>query len=144
MAESALPFPTPTRVAFAREVHARRIRWYNWLDPQAWHTVTGAKCTAALDELLRAGLAYVAPTPGGESTVAELAEAGIAHFKIRDEAGPGSTSPEPGPATCPDYPDCSEERLVRDLNASVRLGEPVGRWTSGCAACGTLTKGDLE
>ena len=60
------------------------------------------------------------------------------------EVGPGSTYPEPGPTTCPDYPDCSEERLVRDMDASVRLGEPVGRWTSGCAACGTLTKGDLE
>lgn len=56
-------------------------------------------------------------------------------------AGPGSTSLEPGPAAdpvCAEYPDCREERYVRDELASVLAEEPVGKWVSGCAACNAL------
>lgn len=42
---------------------------------------------------------------------------------------------------CPDFPDCREERLVRDYLASIQAGEPVGRWVSGCAACDQLAAG---
>ncbi len=42
------------------------------------------------------------------------------------------------PTHCPDFPECREERQVRDLLASVKAGEPVGRWVSGCAACEAL------
>ncbi len=42
-------------------------------------------------------------------------------------------------AHCPDFPDCVEERYVRDEAASIRAGEPVGRWKpQRCAACEAL------
>ncbi len=44
------------------------------------------------------------------------------------------------PEHCPEFPDCQEERYVRDLAASLKAGEAVGRWVSGCAACEALTK----
>lgn len=88
MAENALPFPTKTRLAFADQIAAGRIRWYNFLDPEAWHTISGRKHTADLDEFLRAGLAEVAPCPGGESTIAQLTTEGMAWVtRARTEAG---------------------------------------------------------
>jgi hypothetical protein len=105
--------------------------------------------SASDEELIAAAIEAVGP---GETHVVVLARLIVAALradgrlvdpKISTE-GPGSTSPEPGPPACPEYPECSEERLVRDMAASVRAGEPVGRWTSGCAACGTLTKGGTE
>jgi hypothetical protein len=153
MAESAPPHPSKTRLGFADEVAARRIRWYNHEPPVAHHTITGRKHTSDLDELVRAELAFVPPCPPGHSSIAELTPDGMAWvtrartrepLRLGDafpelRAGPGSTSPEPGPPTaCPDYPDCSEERFVRDLAASVRAGEAVGKFVTGCAACGTL------
>jgi hypothetical protein len=41
---------------------------------------------------------------------------------------------------CPEFPDCREERYVRDDLASIKAGEPVGRWKpQRCAACEALT-----
>jgi hypothetical protein len=91
-----LPHPSKTRTAFAREVHAGRIRWYWHTIPVAYHTVTGFKHTAELKELLNSEppLATVADGQIGDYVVARLTEAGVDHFKILAE-GPGSTSPEP-------------------------------------------------
>ncbi len=44
------------------------------------------------------------------------------------------------PERCPDFPDCQEERYVRDLAASLKAGEAVGRWVSGCTACEALAE----
>lgn len=70
--------PTKTRLRFADQIGAGRIRWYNFLEPEAWHTITGRKHTADLDEFFRAGLAEVAPCPGGVSTIAQLTTEGMA------------------------------------------------------------------
>lgn len=87
-----LPNPTKARLAFAEEIRAGRIRWYNFESPQAFHTVTGFRYTAALDELVAAGLATVPSCAEGASSVAELTD-----LAARWRSGPGSTSPEPGP-----------------------------------------------
>jgi hypothetical protein len=54
--------------------------------------------------------------------------------------GVASDGYDPAEPHCPDFPDCREERYVRDLLASVKAGEPVGRWVSGCRACEALAK----
>ena len=92
---SALPFPTQTRLFFADEIAAGRIRWYNFVTPEARHTVTGRKHTAELDELVRAGIARVPSCAEGASSIAELTDLAIKWMRSKD--GPGSTSPEPGP-----------------------------------------------
>lgn len=106
MPESALPFPTKTRLAFAVDIAARQVRWYNFVEPDAYNTVTGRKCIAALVELVTADppLAHVPQCDEGSSSIAELTPEGMAWVtrartsKISTEGeGPGSTSPEPGP-----------------------------------------------
>jgi hypothetical protein len=88
-----LPYPTKARLAVAEAIEKGFIRWYNFATPQAFHTITGFKYTAALDELVAAGLARVPSCPEGSSSVAQLTD-----LAARWRAGPGSTSPEPGPA----------------------------------------------
>lgn len=176
---TGLPYPTPTRLAFADEISHARIRWYNFVRPVAFHAVTGYRVTSALDEFVAAGLASVPACAEGSSSVAELTPEGMAWVTRARTAdtkitagGPVSTSPETGPGACrraewcvlpddghsawecsiaqstkdeertekvcADYPDCREERYVSDLLASVKAGEPVGKWVSGCASCEQL------
>jgi hypothetical protein len=135
------------------EVGRREIRWYHFIQPEAINQVTNRVRTDAVKTLRDAGLVRVPDCDVSNYSLPEpTADGERWYFEATGEPiptppegeGPGSTSPEPGPPRCPDYPDCSEERLVRDMAASVAAGEPVGRWTSGCAACGTLTKGGTE
>lgn len=70
--------PSKTRLAFADEVVARRIRWYNHEPPVAHHTMTGRKHTSDLDELVRAELAFVPACEPGLSSIAELTPEGMA------------------------------------------------------------------
>lgn len=49
-----------------------------------------------------------------------------------------------GDRNCPDFPECREERYVSDLLASVKAGESVGQWVSGCRACEALAKADTR
>lgn len=114
---SALPYPTRTRLAVADEIAAGFIRWYNFDTPQAFHTVSGFRYTAALDELVAAGLARVPSCAEGASSIAELTDL-AAQWR-------GSTSPEPGPAAN----EC-------DHSATERQGEAIF-----CADCGVMTAG---
>ncbi len=75
---SALPYPTPSRLRFADQISLARVRWYNFVQPVAFHAVTGYRVTAALDEFVAAGLAFVPDCPEGESRVAELTPDGMA------------------------------------------------------------------
>jgi hypothetical protein len=72
--KTKLPYPTRTRLAVADEIAQGFIRWYNLDTPQAFHTVTGFKYTAALDELVAAGLARVPSCAEGASSIAELTD----------------------------------------------------------------------
>lgn len=96
---------------------------------------------------------------GFELILVEVPEPQPADSKI-STGGPAATSPAAGPEApiffdpptlasrrfddadydghCPEYPDCREERYVRDEIASVKAGEPVGKWVSGCSACKAL------
>jgi hypothetical protein len=104
---TALPYPTKTRLALADEIAAGRIRWYNFVSPDAFSTITGRKCTAALDEFVAAvpPLASVPQCDAGSSSIAELTPEGMAwvtRARIRENEGfgPVSTSPETGPRGC--------------------------------------------
>jgi hypothetical protein len=104
----SLPHPTKTRLAFADEIAAGRIRWYNFVRPVAFHAVTGYRVTAALDEFVAAGLASVPACAEGSSSVAELTPDGMAwvtraRIAANEGFGPVSTSPEtvPAPAEAP-------------------------------------------
>ncbi len=82
--------PTKTRLAFADDLAAGRVRWYNFVHPDAFNTVTGRKCTAALVEFMAPNppLAHVPQCEAGSSSVAELTADGMAWVtRARTEAG---------------------------------------------------------
>ncbi len=98
------PYPTKTRLAFADDIAAGRIRWYNHDEPVAHHVITGFKVTSALVDFVAADLAHVPECPHGHSSLAELTPDGMAwvtRARTADDkivkGGPVSTSPETGP-----------------------------------------------
>jgi hypothetical protein len=101
---TGLPYPTPTRLRLADSIAAGHVRYFHWHKPWACDTATDGNVSARVTELVRAGLAMI-PNLGEHNppnhTTVELTVAGrawVERAKNRDnEAGPGSTSPEPGP-----------------------------------------------
>lgn len=86
----SLPHPSKTRLAFADQIAAGRVRWHNFVTPDAYNQITGRKCIAALDEFLTAvpPLASVPECEAGSSAVAELTPDGMAWVtRARTEAG---------------------------------------------------------
>lgn len=63
MAESALPFPTPTRLRLADAIAAGRVRHYPFQRPQTFNDTNGQLVTAKVQLLLAAGLVEVPDPP---------------------------------------------------------------------------------
>jgi hypothetical protein len=109
VAESALPYPTPTRLRLADAIAANQVKHYHWVKPWSCDIVRDANVTARVAELVAAGLAEI-PAAGGNlpESFVRLTPDGMAWVtrartsKISTEGeGPGSTSPEPGPPPVP-------------------------------------------
>lgn len=123
---TGLPYPTPTRLRLADSIAAGHVRYFHWHNPWACDTATDGNVSARVTELVRAGLAMI-PNLGEHNppnhTTVELTDAGrawVERAKNRDsEAGPGSTSPEPGPEPCD---EC--ESTGRNCLAHSRPGRP--------------------
>lgn len=117
------PHPTPTRVAFARDIEAGRIRWYNFVEPVAHHTVTARKVTSALVEFVHAGLAQAPQCDEGLSSIAELTVEGRAWLlsvTAREGEGPAATSPAAGPPA--EAPTLTQIVEFLDPDGTLRAG----------------------
>jgi hypothetical protein len=121
---TALPY-TPTRLRLARAIAAGQVEHYPFITPETSDRTTGRLVTANVRLLVGAGLAEIpAVDPAGPHnySVVRLTPAGELWLEAATSgAGPGSTSPEPGPPGCP-----------RDTNGDGDCGRPA------CPHCGAL------
>lgn len=78
MAESALPYPTPTRLRLADAIAAGEITHYHFLRPETRNTVTDGLMTMRVAELVAAGLAEIPPGDFFQTSKVRLTPDGMA------------------------------------------------------------------
>lgn len=85
---NGVPYPTPNRLHVLREAARGELRYYHWIEPRTWNTVTDRERTAIVTTFIAAKLAEpgIRETGADYSTVA-LTDAGRQYLNTYGKNG---------------------------------------------------------